>query len=795
MAGTGTTLHDDVRQTAVPTGVAVVEEPEDAAALALHLQQPGRRWPVAVVTVASGETAPFVDVNDLAKDLAGLVEVVVMPTADATWAFSREMPDNTQVYGGASRVYPVRPDWVTRPRHAPLRFAYSAHDRARVTDLLVADGMTAALSAGLYEPRSSRTLAPVQGTVRGIVGSRAFVTLDDGTTATLWEELSGFEGVPLERLVRRGQRVVGHVDPESRRLDLVRPTAPGGAPVAAGALGIPAVPPGVAAGATVLAQVVAAADDALTVRLVPDLDVRVARDAVTANDLDRLTDLFSAGDVLVARVVETAPVPVLSLLDVDDDETPLPAPALLPDGPPWLVPPPPPQLVASEGPVDLTDLTDLENLENSVAPVRPAGPAEAADAAAHTDPAPSAVDAPPVGPVPSTGPVPSRGPVPPVVPGPRPGPATVGPRRPHAPTPLDLRGGTSTGRPGPRPTQQPTPTATTTPTATPVPTASVTPTAAPAPGPQTPTPGSPATGPAPAAPPAALPAPRRATSPTPLDLVRGTHPTPPAPAPAPGSDPGSDAAPPSPSPSPSPSPFPAPAPAPTPAQPTRGVVRDLGLALTAARAHIAELERDLASLRGVADELARLRERAGSLEAEVTAAQVTADRFRLQYRTADRRRQTLERQVKAQTSAPVDAALDTRGWFTDPEEDLRFAVTTTWARRIPAGEKERWPLRDWTVGGRFLASLSTLGPVSWRRLAEVVVDVVVGDPARLGALDDHELREGEGGNAPARRRADGAVCHRAALQQSAPSARRLHYWVLGGTVELSRVVLHDDTTP
>lgn len=45
-------------------------------------------------------------------------------------------------------------------------------------------------------------------------------------------------------------------------------------------------------------------------------------------------------------------------------------------------------------------------------------------------------------------------------------------------------------------------------------------------------------------------------------------------------------------------------------------------------------------------------------------------------------------------------------------------------------------------------------------------------------------------------RDNGAVCMRAPLQTNSPSARRLHYWKgPGESVELSRVVLHDDFSP
>jgi hypothetical protein len=71
--------------------------------------------------------------------------------------------------------------------------------------------------------------------------------------------------------------------------------------------------------------------------------VRVRRAEITGNDLDLLSDLFTPGEVVAARRVP-APLDGLALRLDDVDETedePVPAIALLADGPPWLEPPPP----------------------------------------------------------------------------------------------------------------------------------------------------------------------------------------------------------------------------------------------------------------------------------------------------------------------------------------------------------------------------------------------------------------------------------------------------------------------
>ncbi|KMM46557.1 hypothetical protein CWIS_04450 [Cellulomonas sp. A375-1] len=626
-----TAVVDDEAAITVPVGRFDITSEDAARNLAHRLLTPGRRWPVVVVTIANGAPEPYADVRALVEDLRGLAEVVVMPTSDVSWAFSSQMPPQTQVYGGAARVYPIDHGWVTAPRAAPLRFAYSERECERVTDQLVGDAMAAAVAAGLYQPQMATSSRPlVTGTVVGVVGSRALIRLDDGAMASLWEELTGFE-VPLSRLVTQGQRLRGRVDPETRRLDLEVTDEPPNHPT---------LPDTYVPGSAVLAEVGEVATSSLTLRLTPGLDVVAPAADVTGNDLDSLGALFTIGDVVVARLTGVAP-PRLSLLDVDDDEPTLPAPSILAAGPPWLAPPEPPEVVLSDQ-VTAPDLTS------------------------------PAVD--------------------------QPHPAVWAATPPDRPAPVE-------------------------------------------------------------------PAPAR-RGPTPFDVLSKR---------AAGITPDADLA----------VSTPARGPASTP---------DLAPELAAARAQISDLKRRLDSASGAALELSGLRQHAEQLEHDLDAAERNERAYRDKYRQADRRRQKLESEAKA-LAARDTIEDDPLAWFTDPVDALRLSVTQAWARRIPAGEKDRWPLRPWVAGEAFADSLANLGAVSWRKLAEVVADVAVADPARLSAREHHELRQTEGGGSPAVTREDGAVCYRVALQRNTPSARRLHYWRRGDYIELSRVVLHDDTAP
>ena len=76
------------------------------------------------------------------------------------------------------------------------------------------------------------------------------------------------------------------------------------------------------------------------------------------------------------------------------------------------------------------------------------------------------------------------------------------------------------------------------------------------------------------------------------------------------------------------------------------------------------------------------------------------------------------------------------------------------------------------------------------------MEVLTGLAEQSTGRELHQLRTSAGGNAAPQSRTDGAVCYRVSMQIHTPSARRLHFWKCpDGTIELSRVVVHDVMEP
>jgi hypothetical protein len=315
-----------------------VQTVEDAETFARALLDPGRSRPVVVVSIPSGRAEPWIDVGGLVSAVGGLADVAVVPTSAASWRLAELLPERTQVYGGAGRAYPTGTAWQDAAGRPPLRFAYGAHDAAEATEALITDALGMAAAARPAQRPAARSRA-ARGVVRGLVPpSRAIVRLENDGVATIWSELTA-PGVPIDRLIRLGQVVRGALDPETRRLDVAEM--------------LPAPDPLVPAyveGDVVLARVAQVRPDVVHLALLPDVVVPVPADRVTSNPLDRLTALFTLGETVLARVARREEGRLyLRLDDIEDDEAPWPAPAILLDGPPWLVPPEDAEDDAEEG--------------------------------------------------------------------------------------------------------------------------------------------------------------------------------------------------------------------------------------------------------------------------------------------------------------------------------------------------------------------------------------------------------------------------------------------------------------
>ncbi|WP_167043507.1 hypothetical protein [Salinibacterium sp. ZJ454] len=299
----------------------------DVAELAAGLLDACRDRPWGVVSISVDAAEPLVDVEYLHDEIGDVCRLFVIQTGDLTRELDALLPERCQVYGGAARIYPIGSGWTATPERSPLRFVHEARLAASVTEKLVTDALGMANEAGLFA-QAAPSAVRVRGVVKTLLagGTRGWVQLDSGDLAIVWHELT-FPEIPLEWVLREGQRVEGMLDPQTRRLiiDVIRPDAK-------------QLLEHYPHGAVTLALVLAVERQTGTLSVHPSLPIEVTRRDVSSNPFDRVDLLLAPGDVVPVRVIrDQQGRTCLRLSDVDDDEEVLPALALVPGGEPWLV--------------------------------------------------------------------------------------------------------------------------------------------------------------------------------------------------------------------------------------------------------------------------------------------------------------------------------------------------------------------------------------------------------------------------------------------------------------------------
>lgn len=230
------------------------------------------------------------------------------------------------------------------------------------------------------------------------------------------------------------------------------------------------------------------------------------------------------------------------------------------------------------------------------------------------------------------------------------------------------------------------------------------------------------------------------------------------------------------------------------------------LQLEAERRKVSALQELVAAAGRAGAGLAGLQQEQDVLRRELGTAQQIAEDARTALEDAEARlaRRNVElldlRAYKRRTQPALKRALaaGSDALFATADERLRHDVYLTWARNVPASEKARRPLPpDWTAGPEFAATLyGFTEPGVVAKALKAAVEVLAGAAERNAAREVHALRANAGADTAQRVREDGSKCFRAAIEQNVASARRLHFWRLpDGSIELSRVVVHDDFKP
>ena len=224
------------------------------------------------------------------------------------------------------------------------------------------------------------------------------------------------------------------------------------------------------------------------------------------------------------------------------------------------------------------------------------------------------------------------------------------------------------------------------------------------------------------------------------------------------------------------------------------------LALSEAKARITRLELQLADAGSLDSQLEHLRELCLSERLQRQEALVelgTAHHELARVEAEQRLQKKLLRDARRATTVVASAYSVRRAQWADVDGWLRHEIYLAWIDRFAPADRVDWPLAaGFVLLDQYAESLAALTDGQLSKALKASVDVLTGRVRSLAGRRLHPLRTGNGASAAELVRADGARCMRVAVEQNAPAARRLHYWILpDGGIELSRVVTHDDMEP
>lgn len=307
---------------------ALIDTEEGAARLAAHLLDPTRSRVTTLVTRPSGSSAALVDLAWVREQVGDLADVFEVCNGRVGLALSRALGPYS-VYGGACRAYPRHDEWPD-PTLLPIRFVWSPARAANSASAIVSDTLRL-----VQRGTQIRTGAPmpasieVSGIVLGVVAGRALVMLNGGGNASIHPELVA-GGLTAEQLFTAGMKVSGLLDRASGRMDVTRAIRSPEAALAAYRVGD-----------TVACRVAAVGARTAEVELYPGVVLPLPRDLIVEPGRSiALSELVAAGEIVLARVSATPADGgwALSMLDVEPDDEPVPAPGLLDGGPAWITP-------------------------------------------------------------------------------------------------------------------------------------------------------------------------------------------------------------------------------------------------------------------------------------------------------------------------------------------------------------------------------------------------------------------------------------------------------------------------
>lgn len=308
----------------------VVETWERSGADLAHRIRARRDKHLVVISQRTDSDLLHLDAEYVSNELDGLADVVVVRGEAKTWELSAVLPEGWSVFGNSARAYPAQ---MSSGTGNPTRYfvANRKGELKTTADALIEMVESLPLPPLAQQHCCVQQEAPAEpairtGTITGFLGGgeRAIVSFPYGVNGTIRQE-DVVPGVRLDWLLVAGQEVRGRLDPESNVLHLEA------------AVHIPRLGQTYQWNSLVLCLVEEATSEAAKLAVLPGQTITIPLADISSNPMDQVDDLVTPGQVVAARLWQQCGRPKLSLIDVDDDEEPVPAPVLIAGGTPWLI--------------------------------------------------------------------------------------------------------------------------------------------------------------------------------------------------------------------------------------------------------------------------------------------------------------------------------------------------------------------------------------------------------------------------------------------------------------------------
>ncbi|MDQ8045038.1 MAG: S1 RNA-binding domain-containing protein [Solirubrobacteraceae bacterium] len=307
-----------------------VQDDAEIATLAAQVVDPARERLLVCVTTQPSRERPYVDPDELARQLEGRADVWAITASEQAWALTEALPPKIDVYGGAVRAWtPIPEGKEIFPSDHPQWTVFSEGDAARVTQAVVE---YASLAENPPPEFGSAALAKVTAVRKA--GAELELSTGHPAFASNQHLVQAGEVYHAREILQVGQEVevrVGPWHPQAMRISVsLRDYAPDPWQRLEDQYAIDSI---------IEVIVTSIQPFGAFVELLPGAEGLLHKSKIADEFVHYVDDFVRPGDRIAVRLLSLDPEDrkaEVSLLDVPEGATPVPLASVYEGGPGWL---------------------------------------------------------------------------------------------------------------------------------------------------------------------------------------------------------------------------------------------------------------------------------------------------------------------------------------------------------------------------------------------------------------------------------------------------------------------------